>query len=126
MVLQVAPQSQIFRQVDRQFPAPSDQGMLSIGAQGGTSNQQSERYSGSDSSVTNTAIQQPSGGAAILTRSLGNYLVTSHLVTSPNNAMSAIRTDMPRRSAMTATIVQNKQRVDILDTATSTFDNMPL
>ena len=60
MVLQVAPQSQIFRQVDRQFTAPSDQGMLSIGAQGGTSNQQSDRYSRSDSSVANTAFQQPS------------------------------------------------------------------
>jgi hypothetical protein len=46
-------------------------------------------------------------------------------VTSPNNAMSAIRTDMPRHSAMTATIVRNKQRVDILDMATSKFDNMP-
>ncbi len=46
MVLQVAPQRQMFRQleVDRQFPAPSDQGMLSIGAQGGISNQQSDRY----------------------------------------------------------------------------------
>jgi hypothetical protein len=109
MVLQVAPQSQNFRQVDRQFPAPSDQGMLSIGAKGGTSNQQSDRYSGSDSSVANTSIQQLSGGAAILTRSLGNYLVTS-----PNNAMSAIRTDMPRHSAMTATIVRNKQRVESL------------
>jgi len=64
MVLQVAPQSQIFRQVDRQYPAPSDQGMLSIGAQGGTSNQQSDRYSGSDSSVANMAIQQPSGGGS--------------------------------------------------------------
>jgi hypothetical protein len=95
--------------------------MLSIGAQGGTSNQQSDRYSGSDSSAANTAIQQSYCGAAILTRSLGNYLVTS-----PNNAMSAIRTDMPRHSAMTATIVRNKQRVDILDMATSTFDKMPL
>ncbi len=119
MVLQVAPQIQIFRQVDRQFPAPSDQGKLSIGAQGGTSNQQSDRYSGSDSTVANTAIQQPSG--AISTRSLGNYLVTS-----PHNAMSAIHTDMPRHFAMTATIARNKQVVDILDMATSTIDNMPL
>ncbi len=117
----MAPQSQIFRQVDRHVPSPSDQGMLSIGAQGGTSNQQSDRYSGSDPSVAKTAIQPPSGGAAILTRSLGNYLVTS-----PNNAMSAICADMPRHSALTATMVRNKQRVDILDIATSTFDNMPL
>jgi hypothetical protein len=47
-------------------------------------------------------------------------------VTSPNNAMSANRSDMPRHSAMTATIVRNKQGVDVLDMATSTFDNMPL
>ncbi len=56
-----------------------------------------------------------------MTRSLGNYLVKS-----PHNAMSAISTDMSRHSAMTATIVLNKQRVDILDMASSTFDNMPL
>jgi hypothetical protein len=119
-VLHVAPQSQMLRQFNRQFAAPSDRGMLSIGAQGGTSKQQSGRYSGSDSSVANTAIQQPSGGATILTRRLGIYLVTS-----PQHATSAICTDMPRHSAMTATIVRNKQRVDILGMATSTFDKMP-
>jgi hypothetical protein len=75
----------------------------------------------SDSSLANSAIQQPSGGAAILTQSLGNYLVTS-----PNNTIPAIRTDMLRHSTMTATIVRNEQRVDILDMATSTFDIMPL
>jgi hypothetical protein len=40
--------------------------------------------------------------------------------------MSDICTDMPRHSAMTATIVRNKQRVDILGMATSPFDKMPL
>ena len=35
MVLQVSPQNQIFRQDVRQMPAASDQGMLSMGAQGG-------------------------------------------------------------------------------------------
>jgi hypothetical protein len=34
MVVQVAPQSQFFRQVERQLPPPSDQGMLSIATQG--------------------------------------------------------------------------------------------
>jgi hypothetical protein len=43
MVLQVSQQSQISRQVDmRQMPAASDQGKLSIGAQGGNSIQQVE------------------------------------------------------------------------------------
>ncbi len=50
VVVQVAPQSQFFRQVERQLPPPSDQGMLSIGTQGWTSIQHPERYSGSDSS----------------------------------------------------------------------------
>ncbi len=47
-------------------------------------------------------------------------------MTLPSNAISAIRIDMPRHSTMTATVVRNKQRVDILDMATSTFDILPL
>jgi hypothetical protein len=37
VVVQVAQLSQFFRQVERQLPPPSDQGVLSIGSQGGTS-----------------------------------------------------------------------------------------
>ncbi len=49
--------------------------MLSVGAQGGSFNFQSDRYSGSDSSTANTAVQR-SSGAALLTQQLGNYLQT--------------------------------------------------
>ena len=77
VVVQVAPQSQFFRQVERQLPPPSDQGMLSIGTQGGTSIQHPDRYSGSDSSSANTAIQQQATSGAQLTQQLGNYMITS-------------------------------------------------
>ena len=62
MVLQVSPQSQIFRNVDtRQMPSVSEQGMMSIGAQAGNLTQSPDRYSGSDSSSANTAVRsQPS------------------------------------------------------------------
>ncbi len=52
--------------------------------------------------MVNTAIGQPSGGAALLTRSLDKYLVTSL-----QNAMLAINTDMHSHSLMTATVVLN-------------------
>jgi hypothetical protein len=68
----VSPQSQSFDtwiMVDtRQKPNVSDQGMMSIGAQPGNSAQQSDRYSGSESSSANTAVRvQPSRGAVLLT-----------------------------------------------------------
>ena len=79
MVLQVSPQSQIFRHVDiRQMPNVSEQGMMSVGAQAGNSAQSPDRYSGTDSSPANTAVRvQPSRGAHLLTQALGNYLSSS-------------------------------------------------
>ena len=60
MVLQVSPQNQIFRSVDlRQMP--SEQGMLSIGAQGGPTSQGPDQYAGAKSSTANTAVRQPTG-----------------------------------------------------------------
>ncbi len=52
MLIQGSPQDQSLRQTGRQSLLPSDQGMLSIGAQGGTSYPQSYRHSGSEHSPT--------------------------------------------------------------------------
>jgi hypothetical protein len=126
VVVQVAPQSQFFRQVERQLPPPSDQGMLSFGAQGGTTIQHPDRYAGSDSSSAITAIQQqPTRGALlskVLTQQLGNYMIT------PPQAMTAICYETRVHYAMTATLMQHNQRVDILvfSMSISTFDQMPL
>lgn len=120
VVVQVAPQSQFFRQVERQLPPPSDQGRLSIGTQGGTSIQHPDRYSGSDSSSANTAIQQQATRGAQLTQQLGNYMITSP------QAMTAILYETPQHYAMTATVIQHNQRVDIFGMSISTFDQMPL
>ncbi len=54
MMMQGSSPSQSFRHVHKQLSA----GFLSIGAQGGTSNQSTDWYAGSDSSRANTAIQQ--------------------------------------------------------------------
>ncbi len=71
-----SPQNQSLRQTDRQSLLPSNQGMLSIGAQGGTSNPQSDRHSESEP-FANMALQhQPSRGAIHLTQQLGSYLIT--------------------------------------------------
>jgi hypothetical protein len=101
----VSPQSQIFRQDVRQMPAASDQGMLSMGAQGGNSIQQVERYSGAESSTANNAVRKPQG-AEILAPFLGNYLLTSQQ--SQSNAMNAIVIN-PQSSyqAMTGIIVKS-------------------
>jgi hypothetical protein len=57
-VLQASPPKQVFRQIDvRPMPGASDQGMLSMGAQGGTSIHQVYSYSGAESSTANTAVQ---------------------------------------------------------------------
>ncbi len=85
------------------MPAASDQGMLSLGAQGGNSIQQVERFSGAESSTANTAVRK-SQGAELLAPLLGNYLLTSQQ--SQSNAMNAIVIN-PQSSyqAMTGTIV---------------------
>ena len=94
-----SPQNQSLRQTDRQSLLPSDQSMLSIGAQGGTSNPQSDRHSGSET-FANMAIQhQPSRGATHLTQQLGSYLITS-----PRSAMTAISNGQPGHIAMTAIV----------------------
>ncbi len=79
MMMQGSPQSQSVLS-DRQFPAPSDQGRLPLGALGGnpTQSTDSDRFSGSETSSANTAIkQQSSRGADLLTQSLGNYPIKS-------------------------------------------------
>jgi hypothetical protein len=100
-------QSQIFRQDVRQMPASSDQGMLSMGAQGENSIQQVERFSGAESSTANlnTAVQK-SRGAELLAPFLRNYLHTSQQ--SQSNAMNAIVIN-PQSSyqAMTSTMVKS-------------------
>jgi hypothetical protein len=120
VVVQVSPQSQFFRQVERQLPPASDQGMLSIGTQGGTWIQHPDRYSGSDWSSAKTAIQQQPTRGTLLTQQLGNYIITSP------QAMTAICYETPQHYAMTATVVQHNQRVDIFGMSISTFDPMPL
>jgi hypothetical protein len=73
--------------------------MLSIGTQGGTSNPQSDRHSGSEP-FANMAVQhQPSRGATHLTQQLGNYLITS-----PRSAMTAISSSQTGHMAMTAIV----------------------
>jgi len=94
--------------------------MLSIGTQGGTSIQHPDRYSGSHSSSANTGIQQQATRGAQLTQQLGNYIITSP------QAMTAIRYETPQHYAMTATVMQHNQRVDIFGMPISTFDQMPL
>jgi hypothetical protein len=131
MVLQVSPQSQIFRQTDmRQMPAASDQGMLSMGVQGGSSIQQGDRFSGAESSTANTAVLKPRG-AELLAPFLGNYLTTSQQ--SQSNAMNAIVIN-PQNSyqAMTGTIVSISAQAVVSDyehvftIATKTFHMLPL
>jgi hypothetical protein len=90
VVLQVSPQNQIFRNVDIYIyipmTVPSDQGIISMGAQGGASIQEAERYSATYSSTANTAVQKPRG-ADLLAPFLGNYLVNT--LRTQNTAMSA-------------------------------------
>ena len=47
------------------------------------------------------------------------------MITSPQ-AMTAIRYETPQHYAMTATVMQHNQRVDIFGMSISTFDQMPL
>jgi hypothetical protein len=94
--------------------------MLSIGTLGGTSIQHPDRYSGSDSSSANTAIQQQATWGAQLTQQLGNYMITSP------QAMTAVRYETPQHYTITATVMQHNQRVDIFGMSISTFDQMPL
>jgi hypothetical protein len=91
----------------RQMPAASNQGhcMLSMGAQGGTSIQQVDQFSGAGSSTANPEVQKPRG-TEILAPFLGNYLLKSQQ--SQSNAMSTIVIN-PQSSyqAMTGTIVKS-------------------
>jgi len=104
MMMQGSPQSQSVRS-DRQFPAPSDQGRLPIGALGGNPTQSTDRdrFSGSETSSANTAIQQQSSrGADPLTQSLGNYLIKSPQ--DVRSAMTAQVCGQPAHIAMTAIV----------------------
>ena len=104
MMMQGSPQSQSVRS-DRQFPAPSDQGRLPIGALGGNPTQSTDRdrFSGSETSSANTAIQQQSSrGADLLTQSLGNYLIKSPQ--DVRYAMTAQVCGQPAHIAMTAIV----------------------
>ncbi len=67
MTMQGSPQCQSVRS-DRQHPAPSDQGRLPIGALGGNPTQLTDhdKFSGSETSTANTAIQQQSSRGADL------------------------------------------------------------
>jgi hypothetical protein len=105
MMMQGSPRSQSVRS-DRQFPAPSDQGRLPIGALGGNPTQSTDRgrFSGSETSSANTAIQQQSSrGADPLTQSLGNYLIKS-----PQDVLYAMTAQVcrgqPAHIAMTAIV----------------------
>ena len=130
LVLQVSPQNQIFRQADiRQMPAASDQGMLSIGVQGGTSNQQ-DRFSGADSLTANTAVQKPRG-AELLAPFLGNYLTSSQqsqgiamnaIVINPQNSYQAMTGKIVFTSAQT----MNSDYEHVFTLATKTFHMLPL
>jgi hypothetical protein len=133
MVLQVSPQSQIFRQVDaRQMPNVSEQGMMSIGAQPGNSAQQSDRYSGSESSSANTAVRaQPSRGAALLTQSMRNYLCTSPYSQSDaeqhGNQHTVVNHGTYFATAMTAvTVIPMAKSVNPLEIAVESFEQMPI
>jgi hypothetical protein len=104
MMMQENPQSQSVPS-DRQFPAPSDQGRLPIGALGGNPTQSTDcdRFSGSETSTANTAIQQQSSrGADLSTQSLGNYLIKSPQ--DVQYAMTAQVCRQPAHIAMTAIV----------------------
>ncbi len=108
MMMQGSPQSQSVRS-DRQFPAPSDQGRLPIGALGGNPTQSTDRdrFSGSETATANTAIQQQSSRGAessadLLTQSLGNYLIKSPQ--DVRYAMTAQVCGQPAHIAMTAIV----------------------
>ncbi len=104
MMMKGSPQSQSVRS-DRQFPAPSDQGRLPIGALGGNPTQSTDRdrFSGSETSSANTAIQQQSSrGADSLAQSLGNYLIKSPQ--DVRYAMTAQVCGQPAHIAMTAIV----------------------
>ncbi len=125
----------MFRHVDvRQMPAPSDQGILSVGVQGGSSNLQSDRCSGSDSSTANSAVQ-PSRGAALLTYLLENYLQTSQQSQddcTQRNERNAIRVMLTGPCAMRATKAESaRERVErhyskVVHLASDTFDKILL
>ena len=132
MVLQVSPQSQIFRQVDtRQMQNVSEQGMMSIGAQAGNSAQQSDRYSGSDLSSANTAVRvQQSRGAALLMQNMGNYLSPSPYSQSEGqqrgNQDTFVNHGAHFANAMTAISVnQIEQASTPVELAMESFEQMP-
>ncbi len=127
VVLQVNLQNQIFRNVDmRPMTVPSHQGMISMGAQGGASIQQADRYSAADSSTANTAVQKPRG-AYLLATFLGNYLVNTP--GTQNTAMSAsVYSSQGSYQAVKATIFDEPEVQDESETvftiATNTFEEL--
>ena len=129
MVVQVSPQNQIFRSVDlRQMP--SEQGMLSIGVQGGTTSQITDRYAVAESSTANTAVRQPTGADQLRQLMSSNYMQIR-----PSGAMSAIVVN-PKNEyvAKTATIAcapaaasnETSADTDVLKQVSTVFNNMPL
>jgi hypothetical protein len=75
------------------------QGKLPIGSLGGnpTQSSDSDRFSGSETSSANTAIQQQSStgrGVDLLTQSLGNYLIKS-----PQDLLYAMTAQVCRQPA---------------------------
>ncbi len=133
MALQVNPQNQVYRHADvRQMPVPSDQGMFSMGVQGGSSTIQSDSYSGSDSSTANTALTavQQSRGAALLTQQLETYLITlqqSSDDVNQRNERIAVNIMQTGPCAMTATMVESarakakRHYAKVLDFASDTI-----
>ncbi len=106
MMMQGIPQSQTVRS-DRQFPAPSDQGRLSTGALGGypTQSTDRDRFSGSETSTANTAIQQQSSRESdLLTQSVGNFLIKSTVTQDVRYAMIAQVCWQPAHIAMTVIV----------------------
>ena len=133
MMLQVSPQSHIFRQVDaRQMPNVSEQGMMSVGAQGGNVAQQSDRYPRSDSSSANTAVRvQQSRGAAMLMQSMGNYLSQTYHSQSEEQQRgtqdSVVNHGTHFANAMTAISVHPEaQTVTPVGQAMESFEQMPM
>jgi len=108
--------------------------MLSVGVQGVSSNLQSDRYSGSDSSTANSAVQQ-SRGATLLTQQLECYLTTSPQLLdegTQHDDKKAVSVVQTRPCAMTAIKVESERAkaerhyAQVLDLVTDTFDKIPL
>jgi hypothetical protein len=115
---------------------PSEQGITSIGAQGGSVIQAPDRYSGTGSSTANTAMQQPRG-SDFFKQLMGhsNYLQTSPQQRS--HARPALGVNrLLTYQAMTATLSNARVAVssgesvtnpsDIFERALETLNELPL